>query len=100
MLWIPVTVLAALAQTFRNAAQRNLIEGLGTWAATLFRFLFGLPFAIHWLVLLAGRKDGEHMLSLVLSPAYAGWLLFVTVMQIVATAFLLRSISKPITRMP
>jgi drug/metabolite transporter (DMT)-like permease len=94
LLWIPVTVLAALAQTFRNAAQRNLIDSLGTWGATLIRFLFGLPFALLWLAFLSGRSETPNLLPLVLAPSYGGWLLMGAVMQIIATAFLLRSISK------
>ena len=43
MLWIPITVFAALAQTVRNAAQRHLVTELGTLGATLVRFLSGCP---------------------------------------------------------
>lgn len=49
MLWIPITIAAALAQTVRNAAQRHLVGELGTLGATLVRFLYGLPFAAVWL---------------------------------------------------
>ena len=51
--WIPVTVWAAFAQTVRNAAQRHLTKELGTLGATLVRFLYGLPFAVLWLAILA-----------------------------------------------
>ena len=43
--WIALVVFAAVAQTARNAAQRSLTSELGTWAATLVRFLYGLPLA-------------------------------------------------------
>ena len=49
-LWIPITLWAAFAQTLRNAAQRQLTKSLGTLGATLVRFLYGLPFAVLWLV--------------------------------------------------
>ena len=49
MLWIPITIWAAFAQTVRNAAQRHLTAELGTLGATLVRFLYGLPFAGLWL---------------------------------------------------
>ena len=45
MLWIPVTLLATLAQTGRNAAQAGMTRQIGTAGATQVRFLFGLPFA-------------------------------------------------------
>jgi drug/metabolite transporter (DMT)-like permease len=44
-LWILVTLIAAAAQTARNATQRSLTESIGTVGATQVRFLYGLPFA-------------------------------------------------------
>jgi len=43
--WIALTLMAASAQTARNAMQKGLTTSLGTVGATLVRFLFGLPFA-------------------------------------------------------
>ena len=51
MLWAVFTLIAAAAQTARNAMQRQLTASLGTVGATHVRFLFGFPFA---LVFLAG----------------------------------------------
>ncbi len=51
-LWIVFTVIAAAAQTVRNAMQRELSGGLGTVGATHVRFLFGFPFAVCFLVIL------------------------------------------------
>jgi hypothetical protein len=48
--WIPVTLLASSAQTLRNAMQRDLIGALGAVGAAQVRFLFGLPFAMMFLV--------------------------------------------------
>ena len=50
-LWIPLTIGAAFAQTLRNAAQRSLVGTVGTMGATLVRFLFALPFAAIYTVL-------------------------------------------------
>ena len=52
LLWIPVTLVAAAAQTARNATQRGLIEVIGTVGATQVRFLYGFPFALLALVVL------------------------------------------------
>jgi len=49
MLFIPITVAAAVFQVARNATQRSLMPGAGPWGATLVRFLFGLPFSIAFL---------------------------------------------------
>jgi drug/metabolite transporter (DMT)-like permease len=50
-LWAIFTVIAAIAQTLRNAMQRELTVSLGTVGATHVRFLFGFPFV---LVILGG----------------------------------------------
>jgi len=44
-LWALFTIIAAAAQTARNAMQRELTGSLGTVGATHVRFLFGFPFA-------------------------------------------------------
>jgi drug/metabolite transporter (DMT)-like permease len=49
-LWAVFTLLAAAAQTMRNAAQRELTATLGTVGATHVRFLFGFPFSVLFLV--------------------------------------------------
>jgi drug/metabolite transporter (DMT)-like permease len=48
-LWVVFTVIAAFAQTLRNAMQRELTTKLGTVGATHVRFLFGLPFVLAFL---------------------------------------------------
>ena len=48
-LWAIFTVIAAFAQTVRNAMQRELTGSLGTVGATHVRFLFGFPFALVFL---------------------------------------------------
>lgn len=50
MLWVWAAVAGAAAQTGRNAAQRGLTEKIGTLGATNVRFLFGLPFAVLFLL--------------------------------------------------
>src|ERR1700743_1411063 len=85
-LWIVFTLIAAAAQTVRNAAQRELTAKLGTVGATNVRFLFGLPFA---LIFLAGTMivSGSALPwpALVFWP----WVLVGALMQIAATALML-----------
>jgi uncharacterized membrane protein len=90
-IWIPVTLWAALAQTLRNAAQRRLVTELGTLGATLVRFLYGLPFAAAWLVLVQGWTGAAlpHW-----NGVFAAWVALGAVSQIVATAFLLRAMQE------
>ena len=49
-LWATFTIVAAAAQTVRNATQRGLTARLGTVGATHVRFLFGFPFALIFLI--------------------------------------------------
>lgn len=57
-LWVAVALVAAAAQTARNATQAGLTRTLGTVGATQVRFLFGLPFAVLFLGL-ATLATGE-----------------------------------------
>lgn len=85
--WIPLTLWAALAQTARNAAQRSVTAELGTLAATLVRFLYGLPLATAWvagLTLVGGGYPVPHF-----SLPYASWQVMGALTQVGATAFLL-----------
>ena len=86
MLWAVFTLIAAAAQTARNAMQRELTATLGTVGATHVRFLFGFPFA---LVFLAGVMIvvGE---GLPHPPAmFWPWVLAGAFAQIAATATML-----------
>ena len=87
-LWVPVVVFAAAAQTARNAAQRSLTSSLGTWSATLVRFLYGLPFAVACLVLLYA-VPAQTPAWPQFSWAYFGWIVLGAAFQIGATAALL-----------
>src|SRR4051794_27772654 len=86
---MPITIGAALAQTLRNAAQRHLTGDLGALGATLVRFLYGLPFAALWLVIVWIAIAGAGKLPPV-TPPFLGWILVASQSQIAATALLLR----------
>jgi drug/metabolite transporter (DMT)-like permease len=90
-LWLPITVLASLAQTLRNAAQRHLTVDLGTLGATLVRFLYGLPFAAAWLLVLLGTARFDLPVP---DGAFFLWVGGGAVMQLAATAFLLRAMAE------
>ncbi|MEZ5844911.1 MAG: DMT family transporter [Hyphomicrobiaceae bacterium] len=85
-LWIVITLVAAGAQTMRNAMQRGLIGEIGTVAATHVRFLFGLPFVV--LAALAVMAVTGKALPLPTGTGLA-WTLFGAVSQIGGTALLL-----------
>lgn len=86
LLWVPVTIAAASAQVFRNGAQASLTKTIGTLGATQVRFVFGLPFALLFLVA-ALWLSGQSLPGLT-RPAMA-WAAFGAVCQILGTALML-----------
>jgi drug/metabolite transporter (DMT)-like permease len=90
---VPIVLWAALAQTARNAAQRSLVAQAGTLGATLARFLYGIPFAAAWVLLLhalpASAAPVPHF-----QPEYFGWLILGALGQLAATAFLLAAMKQ------
>ncbi len=49
MLWLPLTLFAALMQAWRNAFQKQLSQQVPVLGVTLARFLFAWPLALLWL---------------------------------------------------
>ena len=91
MLWAVFTLIAAAAQTARNAMQRELTATLGTDGATHVRFLFGFPFA---LVFLAGVMSVTGV-ELPKPPGmFWPWVLAGAFTQIAATATMLSVMGK------
>jgi drug/metabolite transporter (DMT)-like permease len=86
MIWAVFTLIAAAAQTARNAMQRELTATLGTVGATHVRFLFGFPFALVFLagVLLVTGAALPHP-----GLAFWPWVLAGAFTQIAATATML-----------
>jgi drug/metabolite transporter (DMT)-like permease len=90
MLWAVFTLIAAAAQTARNAMQRELTATLGTVGATHIRFLFGFPFAILFLIgVLTATGAPLPQPGLVYWP----WITLGFVAQIAATAMMLSAMN-------
>lgn len=85
-LWILFTVAGAAAQTARTAMQRELTETLGTIGATHVRFLFGLPFALLFLVIAAFALPDPLP---AINATALGWIGGGAMSQIAATALIL-----------
>ena len=85
-LWAVFTILAAGGQVLRNAQQKELTTSLGTVGATHVRFLFGLPFGVLFLAIVAAVTR----LPLPTFNATAlAWTVTGALTQIAATALLL-----------
>jgi len=92
MLWAVFTLIAAAAQTARNAMQRSLTASLGTVGATHVRFLFGFPFALFLFlpgVMFFGGYDLPHP-----PPIYWAWIVAGALTQIGATATMLAAMNE------
>ena len=89
-LWAAFTIVAAAAQTVRNAAQRELTGKLGTVGATQVRFLFGCPFAMVFLLVLLATGGALPRPTFGFWP----WLLDGALTQIAATALMLAAMGE------
>lgn len=84
MIWVAATLIAAAAQTARNAAQAGLTVRIGTVGATAVRFVFGLPFALAALVVASLSSNIPALNHHTIAFSFMGALA-----QIGATAFML-----------
>ncbi|MCU0800789.1 MAG: DMT family transporter [Rhodobacteraceae bacterium] len=89
--WVIATLIAAAAQTARNATQTGLTRAIGTLGATQVRFLFGLPFAI---LFLAGLRASLREPIPALNVTSLSFTAMGAVAQIAATAVMLLVMQK------
>jgi drug/metabolite transporter (DMT)-like permease len=89
-LWAIFTIIAAFAQTLRNAMQRELTGSLGTAGATHVRFLFGFPFSVIFLIALVLVTDAPlPRPGLIFWP----WVFAGAFIQMAATALMLAAMT-------
>src|SRR5258708_33110769 len=90
-LWAVFTLIAAAAQTVRNAAQRELTAKLGTVGATHVRFLFGFPFALLFLIGILVVWHGALPRP---GVTFWPWMFAGALLQIAATALMLAAMGE------
>ena len=88
-LWIAFTLLAVIMQPLRTARQRQLTGVISAHAATLVRYLFGLPFAALYF-LLQWQGSGEVIFTS--SPQFFLLSSLAGLSQILATFLLLKTL--------
>lgn len=86
LLWIPISVMAALMQAVRTAAQKALNARLSTWMTTYVRSIFGLPFM---LVYLSAMVRLEGIAAPQFDPEYLGYCAAAAATQVLATFLLI-----------
>jgi drug/metabolite transporter (DMT)-like permease len=89
-LWAAFTIVAAAAQTVRNATQRGLTARLGTVGATHARFLFGFPFALIFLIaVMIALRQAPPLPPLM----FWAWVIDGALAQVAATALMLAAMN-------
>ena len=89
-LWPTFTIVAAAAQTVRNATQRGLTARLGTVGATHVRFLFGFPFALIFLIaVMIALRQAPPLPPLI----FWAWVIDGALAQVAATALMLAAMN-------
>lgn len=86
MLWVVATLIAAAAQTARNAMQSRLTETLGTLGATQVRFIYGFPFSLVFLALVTSVTGAAVPAP---TPEFVAFTVGGALAQVLGTALLL-----------
>ena len=89
-LWIPVTMVAAGAQTVRNAVQRNVTKTAGVLPAAFIRFFYGLPFAALFLAITAALTSAPLPTP---NVAFLAWVTAGAVTQVIAAALVVAAMT-------
>ena len=84
--WVYLTLMASTAQAVRTGGQKHLTAHLSPIAVTFVRFLYGLPFAILYFLIIQNQYDKPFP---ILSTTFLGFSLAMGLMQIAATTLLI-----------
>ncbi|MGB1006215.1 MAG: EamA/RhaT family transporter, partial [Thalassobaculaceae bacterium] len=84
-LWVPITLAAAFLQNLRSALQKYLKGRLSTAGATMTRFVYAVPFALVYVLVLNRQFDLPWP---AVHGEFLGYMALGGVSQIAATALL------------
>lgn len=88
MIWVWFTLLAACAQAGRNAFQKQLSKDVAVLGVTLARFLYAVPLASGYLLLLY-QTQSDYQLPQFNAPFY-GYIVGAALAQILATSLMVK----------
>ncbi len=88
--WILFTLLAAFMQSIRTAGQKKISLYLSPMATTLVRYLFGLPFAVGYLLVVMPSSPMGVISASVKSTEFFLYASLASVAQILATFWLVK----------
>lgn len=88
--WIPITIWAAACQTLRTGLQKHLKGRLSTNGASFTRFVYGMPLALLYLLVVAQISQAAIPAA---QPEFLAWMAFGAVAQILATNLLILALT-------
>ncbi|PCI79205.1 MAG: hypothetical protein COB20_05325 [SAR86 cluster bacterium] len=88
--WILFTLLAVVMQSVRTAAQKQIAKTISAAAATLVRYLYGLPFALGYYFFLSYWYQGEEFIGNIVFYRAST---LAAIAQIFATVFLVKALT-------
>jgi len=91
--WVAFTILAALMQAIRTAGQKQLSNSVSPMSTTLVRYVYGLPFAIAYLFLVASDEAVPLLSKALLNQRFLVFAFAAGVAQIIATVLLIKLFS-------
>ncbi len=91
--WIAFTVMAALMQAVRTAGQKQLSSSVSPMSSTLIRYVFGLPFAILYLVYITQSELADIIAHALGNTRFILFSLAAALAQIIATFLLVKVFS-------
>lgn len=91
--WIGFTLLAALMQSVRTAGQKQLSSSVSPMSSTLIRYVFGLPFALAYLVFVCRLDTGSLLSQALAKPTFLLYATLAGLAQIAATFLLIKVFS-------
>lgn len=91
--WIAFTLMAAVMQAVRTAGQKQLTNSVTAMSSTLIRYLFGLPFALIYFVLLCKQQSVSLFSMALLDARFVLYASTAGITQIAATFFLIKAFS-------
>ena len=89
-IWIWITIIAAISQSFRTAQQKNLKNRLGDFGASFVRFSYAIPFAWSWLLFYCFVTNSSLP---PLNYEFGLWVTSAGVLQIIFTVLLIKLFS-------
>lgn len=89
-IWISFTIFAAFMQAIRTAGQKSMASELSPMATTLARYLFGLPFAVIYLMLVVTDHTVDNISSSLANDTFIIYASLAGVAQILATMWLIK----------